>query len=55
MGRSSTRSPVPAKDAALLQLADVELASGNEPKAIEYITKAMEISLDNVVKLYNLS
>ncbi len=45
----------PSKDVALLELADLEMASGNQDRAVEHITKAMEISPDNVVKLYNIA
>ncbi len=45
----------PSNDAALLQLGDIELAEGNEEKGIGYIQRAIEISPDNVVKLYNIA
>lgn len=45
----------PDNDAALLQLGDLELASGNEEAGIQFVEKAIAIAPDNVVKLYNIA
>jgi len=44
----------PANDAALLQLADLELAKGNREQAFQYIEQSVEIDPDNLNKLYNM-
>lgn len=45
----------PSSDAALLQLGDIALAEGREQEGIDYVEKAIAISPDNVVKLYNIA
>lgn len=45
----------PDNDAALIQLGDLELAVGNEEAGIALVEKAIAISPENVVKLYNIA
>ena len=44
----------PSNDAALLQLADLELAKGNQEKAFELIEQSVDIDPGNLNKLYNV-
>jgi tetratricopeptide (TPR) repeat protein len=44
----------PSNDAALLQLADLELAKGNRDLAFDYIEKSVDIDPENLNKLYNM-
>ncbi|MCA9751469.1 MAG: tetratricopeptide repeat protein [Gemmatimonadetes bacterium] len=44
----------PSNDAAMLQLADLELAKGNRESAFQYIEKAYDIDPTNLNKLYNI-
>lgn len=45
----------PQNDAALLQLGDIELRAGNQQTAIDYITRAIDVDPNNVVKLFNIA
>jgi tetratricopeptide (TPR) repeat protein len=45
----------PSNHAALMQLGDLALSAGQDSVGITYIQKAIELSPDNVVQLYNIA
>jgi tetratricopeptide (TPR) repeat protein len=43
----------PSNDAALLQLGDIALLEGDRAAGIDYITRAIDVDPNNIVKLFN--